>query len=167
MTHDELEAAHQDMQALSKLAEHHRRERATMSTAPIKGLVDYATGGVAVDQGWAHLNESIVHGQRQRTEAAAELVVRGLYHTLEWLRAAGYDVPTILGERAPAPAPCEHVLYTTADADRPSVICDANGDVVLAMCKLCGKAEAELLEPVQMNTDNMARRGWATKGALP
>lgn len=30
------------------------------------------------------------------------------------------------------------------DADRPKEICDRNGEVVLAMCKLCSKAEAEL-----------------------
>lgn len=45
-----------------------------------------------------------------------------------------------------APAECVHVLYETHDTDRPKEICDGNGEVVLAMCKLCGKAEAELID---------------------
>lgn len=38
----------------------------------------------------------------------------------------------------------QHVLYTDKDADRPEAICDTNGQVVLAMCRHCGKAEADL-----------------------
>lgn len=37
-----------------------------------------------------------------------------------------------------------HVLYRTSDPDRPDQICDANGEVVLALCRVCGKCEAEL-----------------------
>lgn len=40
-----------------------------------------------------------------------------------------------------------HVLFTTADADRPDQICDRNGEVVLAQCRRCGKGEIELNEP--------------------
>ena len=40
-----------------------------------------------------------------------------------------------------------HDLYTNADADRPKVICDRNGEVVLCLCKRCGKAERDLAEP--------------------
>ena len=41
----------------------------------------------------------------------------------------------------------EHDLYTDADKDKPNAICDRNGQVALAMCKKCGKAEIELDEP--------------------
>lgn len=41
----------------------------------------------------------------------------------------------------------EHDLYTDADADRPGIICDRNGQVVLGLCKRCGRAEAQLVEP--------------------
>jgi hypothetical protein len=41
----------------------------------------------------------------------------------------------------------EHVCYSTGDADAPSVIKDANGEVALGLCKICGRAEAELSEP--------------------
>lgn len=44
------------------------------------------------------------------------------------------------------PEPCKHILYKTGDADKPREICDRNGEVVLAMCRICGKAEAELVE---------------------
>lgn len=37
-----------------------------------------------------------------------------------------------------------HMLYKTGDTDLPSVICDANGDVTLGLCRVCGQAEAEL-----------------------
>lgn len=37
-----------------------------------------------------------------------------------------------------------HDVYTNADPDRPAVICDKNGEVVLDLCKRCGKAEVEL-----------------------
>lgn len=40
----------------------------------------------------------------------------------------------------------EHVLYTDEDADRPDVICDSNGQVVLSLCKNCGRGECELDE---------------------
>jgi hypothetical protein len=37
-----------------------------------------------------------------------------------------------------------HDLYTDADKDRPSAICDRNGQVVLGLCKRCGRGEIEL-----------------------
>lgn len=46
-----------------------------------------------------------------------------------------------MGEQKP------HVLFKTADKDRPEFICDQNGEVVLALCKLCGRGEIELSEP--------------------
>lgn len=39
-----------------------------------------------------------------------------------------------------------HDLYKTGDADAPEVIKDRNGEVVLGMCRKCGKGEAELVE---------------------
>jgi hypothetical protein len=36
----------------------------------------------------------------------------------------------------------KHNLYRTTDPDRPKSICDRNGEVVLALCKICGGAEA-------------------------
>lgn len=36
-----------------------------------------------------------------------------------------------------------HTLYETSDIDKPEVICDRNGEVVLAMCKKCGLAESQ------------------------
>ena len=38
----------------------------------------------------------------------------------------------------------KHILYETKDKDKPSSICDRNGEVVLALCKVCGGAEASL-----------------------
>lgn len=41
----------------------------------------------------------------------------------------------------------EHELYTNCDDNIPLSICDRNGDVVLALCKICNKGEIELEEP--------------------
>jgi hypothetical protein len=38
----------------------------------------------------------------------------------------------------------EHIFYETGDKEAPEAIKDSNGEVVLLMCKVCGKAEAEL-----------------------
>lgn len=40
-----------------------------------------------------------------------------------------------------------HPVFTDNDKDRPEVICDQNGQTVLNMCKVCGRAEIELDEP--------------------
>lgn len=40
--------------------------------------------------------------------------------------------------------PRQHVLWVTADKDRPKPICDSNGEVVLGQCKICGRGEIEL-----------------------
>lgn len=37
-----------------------------------------------------------------------------------------------------------HDLYVTKDVDAPDVIRDGNGEVVLGLCKRCGRAESEL-----------------------
>lgn len=40
-----------------------------------------------------------------------------------------------------------HILYETCDPDKPDAIVDRNGDVVLGLCRRCGKGEIELSEP--------------------
>lgn len=40
-----------------------------------------------------------------------------------------------------------HLLYQTGETGIPDAIKDRNGQVVLALCKRCGKAEAELSGP--------------------
>jgi len=37
-----------------------------------------------------------------------------------------------------------HDLFVTSDIDRPEEICDRNGEVVLSLCRKCGKAENDL-----------------------
>lgn len=41
----------------------------------------------------------------------------------------------------------DHLLYRTGDADAPDVIKDRNGEVVLDLCRTCGRGEIELSEP--------------------
>ena len=40
----------------------------------------------------------------------------------------------------------EHILYKDGDPDLPSCILDRNGEVVLDLCRRCGRGEAELVE---------------------
>lgn len=44
-----------------------------------------------------------------------------------------------------------HTLYKTGDTDAPACIKDQNGDIVLGMCRNCGRAESELSEPCSKN----------------
>lgn len=67
--------------------------------------------------------------------------MRAGYIRIRDLFAAQYAAPT------QAPNPAQHDLFTDADADAPAAICDSNGQVVLGLCKRCGKAEAELDGP--------------------
>lgn len=38
----------------------------------------------------------------------------------------------------------DHTLYEKGDAGVPNQIKDRNGDIVLGLCKICGKGEVEL-----------------------
>lgn len=40
-----------------------------------------------------------------------------------------------------------HTLWETGEEGVPEVICDSNGEVVLGLCKVCGRGECELVEP--------------------
>ncbi len=40
-----------------------------------------------------------------------------------------------------------HTLFETSDKDVPESIKDRNGEVVLGLCKVCGRGEIELNEP--------------------
>ena len=40
-----------------------------------------------------------------------------------------------------------HTLFETEDADAPDAIKDRNGEVVLGLCRVCGRGEVQLLEP--------------------
>lgn len=39
----------------------------------------------------------------------------------------------------------EHILYRTEEVEAPEAIKDQNGEVVLGLCKVCGRGEADLL----------------------
>lgn len=46
----------------------------------------------------------------------------------------------------------KHVFYKTGDHDAPRTIMDRNSDVVLQLCRFCGRAEVELTDPVCSRT---------------
>lgn len=54
------------------------------------------------------------------------------------------DAPDADVEHEPGTTVAAHDLYETGDSDAPEAIKDRNGEVVLNMCRRCGKAEVEL-----------------------
>lgn len=58
------------------------------------------------------------------------------------LRAENATLKAISSAKGP-----QHDLYADGDADAPDCIKDRNGQIVLGLCKKCGKAECELTEP--------------------
>lgn len=51
----------------------------------------------------------------------------------------------------------DHILYDQSDPDAPSSIKDGNGDIVLGLCKVCGRGEVELEEPCVPKTGLASR----------
>jgi hypothetical protein len=64
----------------------------------------------------------------------------------------------------------KHVLYKTGDADAPDVIKDRNGEVVLGLCRVCGRGEIELEHPCTPREHHVHVTGVAyvkpSKGAI-
>ena len=52
-----------------------------------------------------------------------------------------------VSEQSQLPPAARHDLYAAGDENSPDSIKDRNGEVVLGLCKVCGKAESELSEP--------------------
>ena len=40
----------------------------------------------------------------------------------------------------------KHLLFQTGDANVPRSVCDEHGEVVLGLCRICNRAESELVE---------------------
>ena len=59
---------------------------------------------------------------------------------------ARMEVEELLKSMFPATMEEQHLLYKTGDKDAPEVIKDNNGEVVLSLCRICGKGEADLRE---------------------
>lgn len=50
-----------------------------------------------------------------------------------------------------------HILYRNGDDGIPDAICDAQGCVVLELCKICHRGEIELTEPCVHTVDDWAK----------
>lgn len=62
----------------------------------------------------------------------------------------------------------DHTLYKTGDADAPPQIKDRNGEVVLDLCRVCGKGEAELDQPcIQTMTEAELIKSLEDQGLIP
>ncbi len=63
----------------------------------------------------------------------------------------------------PEPRAPSHDLYKTGDADAPEVIKDRNGEVVLDLCRRCGRGEIELSEPCTARAPSLSGEGEAIR----
>lgn len=83
---------------------------------------------------WDH---QFVEDIRKRFDASADPMQMALSdrQMMQLCRIADAVVPL---RRRP------HQLWSDADKDAPDSVCDPHGSVVLALCKVCGQAEAEL-----------------------
>jgi hypothetical protein len=52
-----------------------------------------------------------------------------------------------------------HMIYTTAHPDAPDSIKDRNGEVCLALCVLCNRAEIELYDTPRCDMRSLFGRG--------
>lgn len=71
-----------------------RREPRTMETGPMAQMLplDYATAGTLIDRAISHLDESLVLGQKRRTETSLNMLRKGVDELFVWCRARGYNV---------------------------------------------------------------------------
>lgn len=115
-------------------------------------------GGGAVpfyEQQWVHHAET--HGNGFLTGQAAKKLTEAVrsghikYNAeafeREVLGAIAYLGMAILHHRRYPDPRMVHRLWETGDIRLPDSIVDGNGEVVLALCKDCGRAESELSEP--------------------
>lgn len=105
-------------------------ETRTLSTA-IKdmkhdGLIQFPKGSMIF--GPSHLIPLVSHGLSMN-KPLAKIVDRVTNTQQDWR-----------GSRV------AHELFRTGDEDAPSVIRDRNAEVVLDLCRYCGKGESQLLE---------------------
>jgi len=61
-----------------------------------------------------------------------------------------------------------HDLYKTGDKDAPRSIKDGNGDVVLGLCRRCGKGECDLEQPCWVDdSDPHSAMAEVMEGTMP
>lgn len=89
-----------------------------------------------------------VHISNEQTTYETMCCDKGIhrYTRRDYGRCTGTDHnnPDPLNVRIP------HHIYTNQDSEVPHMILDRNGEVVLDLCKRCGRAEAELDQPCEM-----------------
>ena len=82
---------------------------------------------------------SAFYSIKARTDAEAQRKMRARY--------AGAGLSSMSLIALPMGTYPEHELYKTGDSDAPEQIKDRNGEVVLNLCRRCGRGEVELSGP--------------------
>lgn len=78
-----------------------------------------------------------------------QIAVKAMHYVLDKERAGLIKTvePAVHHVKAEFKTPNGHTLWQDGDQGIPEAIRGRNGEVVLALCKVCGKGEAELVEP--------------------
>lgn len=90
---------------------------------------------------------------RTREDEARECLAIARNYAGSWLSPTADEIVTALERRVNEHAgnvlqsPPDHNLYREGDPGAPDSIKDRNGEIVLGLCKRCGRGEAELTEP--------------------
>lgn len=112
---------------------------------------------VEIDQAFADINaaRSLTPSPQPRTreDEARECLAIARNYAGSWLSPTADEIVTALERRVNEHAgnvlqsPPAHNLYREGDPGAPDSIKDRNGEIVLGLCKRCGRGEAELTEP--------------------
>lgn len=99
-----------------------------------------ATAGAAVDRC------DVLTAERDAIKAASVRLDGENERLRKALRYAG-ECSTLEMVRDTVRGMGEHLLYRAGERDAPSSILDDNGEIVLGLCRRCGKGESELSGP--------------------
>jgi hypothetical protein len=79
-----------------------------------------------------------------------------------WVKKRSYDQDCLIAfcqqwDKSLSAYESQHDLYKSGDQDIPRSILNASGDVVLGLCKKCGKGESDLTEACSPDTVQLSR----------
>ena len=87
------------------------------------------------------------------TQLLTDNEISTVVHNIDCAEVRPFDIDfaraiesAVLAKLREQDEPC-HVLWKTGEVGVPSAILDRNGEVVLGLCKICGKGECDLVEP--------------------
>ena len=104
----------------------------------------FAFGGPGTDEGEGFYDCTLWVGEIENDDGSK---THGLHVSCDECPEEGSITLSSLPAACDPSPTAEHVLYEKDDADAPDSIKDRNGDITLALCRNCGRAESDLAQP--------------------